>query len=125
MVLIGCHVLDGTTGELLWRDDLVRSASTQAAVLSDGTVYIPTELPDNGFSVRAVDAETGEQLWGTDVPRSSVIPLLFPLTASGDNVYGLGQFHVHALDSKAGSLTWGFYAGDGVQRPTTSSNDVV
>ena len=100
VVLISGLALDASTGELLWGDDSGPTGSSDAAVLSDGTVYIPTELRDNGFNVRAVDAETGEQLWETDAPRSSPIPLLFPLTASGGNVYVSDEFQVHALDSK-------------------------
>ena len=48
VVLFRGHALDAYTGELLWRDDSVRSGSNNAAVLSDGTVYIPTEPRDNG-----------------------------------------------------------------------------
>ena len=125
VVLFRGHALDAYTGELLWRDDSVRSGSNNAAVLSDGTVYIPTEPRDNGFSVRAVDAKTGEPLWETDVPRSPVLPLLFPLTASGGNVYVSDEFQVHALDSTTGRLVWSFDAGEIVQDPPTGSNGVV
>ena len=123
--MIRGHALDASTGEPLWGDDSVDSGSSYAAVLSDGTVYIPTELRDDGFSVRAVDAATGEELWETDVPRSAAIPLLFPLTASGGNVYVSDEFQVQALDSTTGRSVWSFDTGDIVQNPPTGSNGVV
>ena len=116
--------LDATTGDLLWSDESAQIGSTDAALLSDGTVYVPAGERDD-FNVRGIDALSGEQLWETDVPRSTDLPLLFPLTALGSNVYVSDEFQLHALESATGSLVWSFDAGDIVQGPPSASNGMV
>ena len=116
--LANLHALDASTGELLW------AKSAHAALVSDGIVYIPTSPRDDDFSVSAVDAVSGEQLWATEMPRSG-LPLLFPLTAAGSNVYVSNDHRVHALDSTTGKLVWTLDAGDPVTAPPTASNGVV
>ena len=124
VVLVNGHALDGSTGALLWSDESVRDRTNNAALMSGGTVYTPTEGRDD-LSVRAIDAASGEQLWETDVPRSSDVPLLFPLTAAGSNILVSDEFQVHALDSTTGSLVWSFDPGDIVRSLPASSNGVV
>ena len=116
--------LDATTGDLLWSDESAQIGSISAALLSDGTVYIPAGERDD-FNVRGIDALSGEQLWETDVPRSTDLPLLFPLTALGSNVYVSDEFQLHALESATGRLVWSFDAGDIFQGPPSASNGVV
>ena len=116
--LANLYALDASTGDLLW------TKSAHAALVSDGTIYIPTSPRDDDFSVSAVDAVSGEQLWATNVSRS-FFPLLFPLTAAGSNVYVSDDHRVHALDSTTGKLVWTLDAGDPVTTPPTASNGVV
>ncbi len=118
--LANLYALDASTGDLLWMK------SAHAALVSDGIVYIPTSPRDDDFSVSAVDAVSGEQLWATKMPMPrSGLPLLFPLTAAGSNVYVSDDHRVHALDSTIGKLVWTLDAGDPVTAPPTASNGAV
>ena len=119
--------LDASTGELLSSDEPVR----EELLISDGVTYFSTQRIDGDFSVhvRAVDVASGEELWTAAVPRSSELPLLFPVTASGDLVFVSDENRVRALDSTTGEPAWSFEAGDGddgiVQDPPAASNGVV
>jgi len=117
------YALDASTGELLSSDDSVY----EELLLSDGTLYFPTWRIDGDLSVhiRAVDAASGEELWTADVPRSSELPLLFPVTASGEKVFVSDDSQVRALDSATGEPSWSFDAGDVVQDPPAASNGAV
>ena len=125
VLFVNGQALNASTGQLLRDDNSPHNSSDQATVSGQGTVYIPIEIGDNAVTVRATDAGTGDTLWETNVPRSSRIPLLFPLTVSGGKVYVSDEFQVHALDSSTGTLVWTFDAGDILQVPPTSTNGVV
>ena len=101
-----CGGLDALTGERLWEDETIY----EEPLLSDGTLYIPLWRIDGDFSVniRAIDERSGELKWEADVSRSSVLPLLFPLTAAGANVYVSDDSQFHALDSTTGRFAWSF-----------------
>ena len=114
--------LDAYTGERL-RDSEPASAGS---LLSDGIRY--TSVPDSdGLNVRAIDDSSGELMWEADVRRSSWLPLLFPLTASGGNVYVSDGDTVHALDSTTGKLAWSFAddTGSPIQSPPLAADGVV
>ena len=116
--------LDAYTGERLRNDERVSAAS----LLSDGVRYTSV-LGSDGLSlnVRAIDESSGELMWEADVRRSSWLPLLFPLTASGGNVYVSDADTVHALDSTTGKLAWSF-ADDTespIQSPPLAADGVV
>ena len=115
--------LNAFTGERLWKDETIY----EELLLSDGTLFIPLWRVDGDFSVdiRAIDENSGDLRWEADVPRSSMLPLLFPITASGRNVYVSDEFQVHALDSTTGGLAWSFDAGDVVESPPGASDGVV
>ena len=120
----GSHALDASTGELLSGDESV----SEELLLSDGTIYFWTG-GDFSVHIRAVDAASEEELWTADVPRSSELPLLFPVTASGEMVFVSDENQVHALDSATGESAWSFEAGDAdgdiVQDPPAGSNGMV
>ena len=113
------HALDASTGELLWRSEASHFS------VSEAIIYQGTGTADGGLEVSAIDGRSGQRMWVTNVPRSSPIPLLFPLTAVGGNVYVSDEFQVHALDSTTGKLVWTLDVGDLVQAPPTASNEVV
>ena len=114
--------LDAHTGERLWNDEPVYADS----LLSDGIRYMPDlDLDAPSLNVRAIDEGTGEVRWETEVVLSSELPLIFPLTATGGNVYVSDEFWVHALDSATGKLAWSFDAGDIVDAPPRASDGVV
>ena len=119
----GLWGLDALTGEVLWNDETFY----EDLFLRDGTLYIPIWRIDGDSSVnlRAIDDSSGELRWEADVPRSSGLPLLFPLTASGRNVYVSDEYQVHALDSTTGKLAWSFDAEDIVEVPPRGSDGVV
>ena len=120
----GSHALDASIGELLSGDESV----SEELLLSDSTIYSWIE---RNFSVhiRAVDVASEEELWAADVPRSSELPLLFPVTASGEMIFVSDENQVHALDSATGESVWSFEAGDAdggiVQDPPAGSNGMV
>ena len=118
------YALDAATGTELWRSELFYSSELSSSSVSGATAYQGTETAD-GLEVSAIDGRTGNQTWATNVPRSSPIPLLFPLTAAGANVYVSDEFQVRALDSTTGKLVWSFDTGDVVQSPPTASNGAV
>ena len=106
--------LDAYTGERLWNDEPVYADS----LLSDGIRYMPDlDFDASNLNVRAIDESSGELRWETEVALSSELPLLFPLTATGGNVYVSDDYQVHALDSTTGKLAWSFDAEDVVQDP--------
>ena len=114
--------LDAYTGERLWNDEPVYADS----LLSDGIRYMPDlDFDAPSLNVRAIDESSGDLRWEADVPRSSMLPLIFPLTASGQNIYVSDDYQVHALDSTTGRLAWSFDAGDIVQDPPGVSDGVV
>ena len=115
--------LDAFTGEVLWKDETIY----EEMLLSDGTLYIPLWRidGDSSVNVRAIDERSGELRWEANVSRSSELPLLFPLTATGANVYVSDDYYVHALDSTTGKLAWSFDAGDVVESPPGGSGGVV
>ena len=119
----GLWELDALTGELLRNDETLY----EDLLLSDGTLYIPIWRIDGDFSVniRAIDESSGDLRWEADVPRSSGLPLLFPLTASGRNIYVSDDYQVRALDSTTGKLAWSFDAGDVVEVPPGGADGVV
>ena len=119
----GLWGLDASTGEVLWKDETIY----EELLLGDGALYIPIWRIDGDFSVniRAIDDSSGDLRWEADVPRSSELPLIFPLTATGGNVYVSDEFWVHALDLTTGNLAWSFDAGDIVDAPPTASDGVV
>ena len=115
--------MDALTGDLLWNDETLY----EELLLNDGTLYIPVWRidGDSSVNVRAIDEHSGELRWEADVPRSSDLPLLFRLTATGSNVYVSDEYRVHALDSATGNLAWSFDAWDIVQAPPRGSDGVV
>ena len=114
--------LDAYTGERLWNDEPVYADS----LLNDGIRYMPVlDFDASSLNIRAIDERSGELRWGADVPRSSMLPLIFPLTASGQNIYVSDDYQVHALDSTTGRLAWSFDAGDVVESPPGASDGVV
>ena len=119
----GLWGLDALTGEVLWKDETVY----EDLLLSDGILYIPIWQfdGDSSVNIRAVDEGSGDLKWEADVSRSSALPLLFPLAASGRNVYVSDDNQVHALDSTTGRLAWSFDAGDVVEIPPRGSDGVV
>ena len=119
------YALDASTGDLLWSDQSAGAGVVHSPVLSGGTVYMSSAGREDRFGVRAIDAVSGDGLWESGLHRSSSIPLLFPVTASGDNLYVSDESQVHALDSTTGNLAWSFDAGDVVQGPPTAFDGVV
>ena len=119
----GLSGLDALTGDLLWNDETWH----EELLLNEGTLYIPVWRidGDSSVNVRAIDEHSGELRWEADVPRSSDLPLLFRLTATGSNVYVSDEYRVHALDSATGNLAWSFDAWDIVQAPPRGSDGVV
>ena len=112
------YALDAATGTELWRSEVIYSS------VSGETAYLGTETAD-ALEVSAIGGRTGKQTWATRAPRSSPIPLFFPLTAAGANVYISDDLQVHALDSTTGKLVWSLDAGEVVQAPPTASNGAV
>ena len=119
----GLSGLDALNGNLRWNDE----TWYEELLLNDGTLYIPVWRidGDSSVNVRAIDEHSGELRWEADVPRSSDLPLLFRLTATGSNVYVSDEYRVHALDSATGNLAWSFDAWDIVQAPPRGSDGVV
>ena len=107
--------MDALTGDLLRNDETWH----EELLLNDGTLYIAVWRidGDSSVSVRAVDEDSGDKMWEADVSRSSELPLLFPLTATGANVYVSDDYQLHSLDSSTGKLAWSFDAGDVVEVP--------
>ena len=122
--LANLYALDASTGDLLWSEKSALGGSNHAALVSDGTVYIPTSPRGDDFGVSAVDAVSGEQLWATEMPRSG-LSLLFPLTAAGSNIYVSNDLQVDALEVTTGELIWSFISDAPVQAPPTASSGVV
>ena len=114
--------LDAYTGERLWNDEPVYADS----LLSDGIRYMPDlDFDAPSLNVRAIDESSGELRWEAEVALSSELPLIFPLTATGANVYVSDDNQVHAIDSTTGELVWIFDAGDVVDSPPRESDGVV
>ena len=114
--------LDAYSGERLWNDGPVYADS----VLSDGIRYMPDlDFDASRLDVRAIDESSGELRWEAAVALSSELPLIFPLTATGANLYVSDDNQVHALDSATGRLAWSFDAGDVVDSPPRASDGVV
>ena len=115
------YALSASTGDLLWSVDKSYGGNN-APQVSDGTVYIPTSIRSDDFSVRAVDAVSGEQMWATQMSRST-FPLFYPLTLAGKNIYVSDDQEVHALDATTGELAWSSRAGG--QAPPTGAEGRV
>ena len=114
VVFVQDLALDASTGELLWSDEgsIVLGANGR-------TGYTATETSDD-FIVSALDAASGDQIWTTEVSRS-MLPLFFPLTPTGKNIYVSDDHEVHALDASTGELVWSFRAESPVQTPPTGA----
>ncbi len=112
------YALDAATGRGLWR-------SEAHYFTEDGTIaFMVTEAAD-GLGLGAIDGITGEHKWVAHVPRSSSIPLRFPPTAAGQNIFISDDSRVHALDATSGELEWSLDTTDIVDTPPTTSNGVV
>ena len=114
----GYFALDAYTGDFLGRRDFTY------LVVTAEVVYQGTQL-DKNLEISAVDVDSGARLWDTEVTRSTDLPLLFPITAAGSNLYVSDGFEVHALDSTTGSLAWTFDAGDILPAPPAALDGVV
>ena len=113
------YALDAATGTELWRSEVIYSSvSGETAYLGHG---------NGGRSGGQRDWRENRQadVGQPRAPRSSPIPLFFPLTAAGANVYISDDLQVHALDSTTGKLVWSLDAGEVVQAPPTASNGAV
>ena len=124
--------LDAVTGELLWSTDGA-SGGVFAPDMSGSTFFmlkgdIWDDLGDiwDDLVVTAVDGPSGRELWTATIPSSG--PSLFPLTASGDQIYVSDDAQVHALDAATGELVWSHHDSsslDGpVARPAASEGSV-
>ena len=103
------YALDGRTGELLWVKDGPDDGYATVPTVTGSTIYTGFLRDYNGrydLTVSALDAVSGEQMWSRTGLRSSTVPLFFPLTAVGNNVYVSDDHTVHALSAETGTLLW-------------------
>ena len=96
--------LDARTGSVRWQRP--RSGSTRGRPAFTANTVIFNETGSSFSStVAAIDLATGATLW-TSEPRTSELPLLFPLTVAGDGILVSDDTVMHALDAATGAVVW-------------------
>ena len=112
------YALDADTGDLCW-DVLIPGVVNSTPVVTNGRLFIATELPQRLGAIIALDAATGSQDWQLDVDAG----IASPLGLTGETVYiGDAAGTVHGFDGVSGNLAWSFLLDD---RHAASAPSVV
>lgn len=114
--------VDLETGELLWSNDLPRSAEGPPALVNDVLYYYMSSgtYDENSGRIFGLDTASGEKLWetGTEEPHS-------PLAADEHRIYAPGDARLEVLDRESGEGLWRFTEGRGPATTPAVDDDTV
>ena len=94
------HVLDASTGELLWSLDVSMGADSPPTV-AGGVVYLTAVN-----TVYALDESTGELLWSYGTERFPARD--FPAVVANNVYYFSPDDHIYALETATGEVLWSY-----------------
>ena len=117
-IRVGLHLLNGTTGEVLWRrKGLYESGPSLGyqAVAADNVIYTTADK-----IMVAIDAETGRPFWRSDDIGDEASSLFMPAVEDRVLCIVRGR-NLVALDTLTGTSRWTFDAGDEISTSPTIS----